>query len=210
MRRPTLKAKVSEKGNILGALFALGKLSKDHEPLEALAASEAERLPSNGQTVEVAFRNVAPLHDAGSTNSLVNQVDNGENNAHGEDPLRDVDGDGWIDLRCPSVKGEQVDGRENVDGVEGDRKDHEKHEVAIGEWGAAAAGLEVVETDVLPFRLGQILRLLLAVTETTHRGAMNWSELIKRKGLRKSASWRRRLEPKKKKRKTVVGYRKEV
>jgi hypothetical protein len=133
-----------------------------------LVAAPADRLPSSSQAIEVAFRNVAALDDSIRADILVHKVDDRENDTDGKNDAQNVERNRRLHLRGPTVEDEEVDRCKHVDDVHGDRDEKEETEVAVGELGTATTGLEVVEVDVLPLGIRQLLDLLLAMTEATH------------------------------------------
>ncbi len=155
----TLKTEKSKQGNVLGALLALGELGKDEEAPPAAAFAHAGALQTGSETVEEALGHGAATHDDDGTEVLVAEVDEGEDDADGKDPFRDVEGDelGGLDLRGPLVEGQQLVGREHVDGVDSQRDEEGEPEVAVGERGEAGGGLEVAET----LRGGGVSKLIL-------------------------------------------------
>lgn len=133
-----MKAKVGEEGNVLGTLFALGELGKDEEAFEALAFAHTETLEADGNIVEITLGNVSSLHNAHGSELFKGKVDKRGNNAGGEDPFRDLKVNGGLDRGGPSVKGEEVDGREGIDTVDGDGDEEHKPQVDVSEGSAAA------------------------------------------------------------------------
>ena len=164
----TLEAKVGKEGNVLGALFALGQLGKDQEAPPALGLSRPDRLPARGQAVHVALGHVSAAHDAHGADALVCEVDKRGNDADGKDPFGHVEGDGGLNLGRPRVEGEEVDGGEAVDGVDGNGQEEREPEVAVNEARPAALGLEVGEVDVVPLVVGELPVQLPPLAEAAH------------------------------------------
>jgi hypothetical protein len=77
---------------------------------------------------------------------LEGQVDERGNDTGREDPFGDVEGYDGLDLAGPAIEGEEVDGGEDIDGVDGDGDDEGEQEVSVCEGGEAGGGLEVIET----------------------------------------------------------------
>jgi hypothetical protein len=116
-----LEAEEGKQGNVLGALFTLGELGKDQEALPPPAISHPDTLQAGGQAVQEAFGNASSAHNGDGAEILVGQIGEGQEDADGEDPFRDVEGDklGGLDLGGPSVESEKLVGGEHVDGVDG-------------------------------------------------------------------------------------------
>lgn len=141
----TLKTEVRKQSHVLGALLALCKLGKHQEPLPALALPHPHALEPDGQAVEIALGDAAPLHDPAGADVLIAQVDKRGDDGGREDPLQDVVVV-RLHRRRPPIKGQQVDGGEYVDAVQCDGQYQRKVEVAVGERRPAPGRLEVVET----------------------------------------------------------------
>ena len=103
-RKLTLQAKVGEDSNVLGPLLTLGQFSKDQKPPVALARSQANRFPSDGQGVKIALGDIASLHDSKGTNGLVREVDEGHKDTGRENPFRNLQGNTRLNFRRPLVK----------------------------------------------------------------------------------------------------------
>lgn len=101
--------------------------------------------------VEVALSYVSPLHDPPRAEVLKAQVDEGRNDTYDEDPFRDGQVNGGVDLRRPVIEGEQVDGNKGIDAVDGNGYEEQEPEIAVGEWCEATGGLEIFEV------LGKVL-----------------------------------------------------
>ena len=140
----TLKAEIGKQGNIFGALLALGQLGEDEEASPAMAA-QPHALEAHSQVVKVGLGNIAALHDTHSPKVLKSQVDERGDDADGEDPFRDIEANGGGNLRRPAVKGQELNGCEGIDTVDGDRQYQREPEVDVGEYRKAARGLEVAE-----------------------------------------------------------------
>lgn len=117
--RLTLEAEVGEEGNILSALLALGQLGKDQEAPPSLPLAGSDALQSHRQAVQVGLGHAAPPHDLMRAYVLEGEVDEGQDDAGGEDPFGDVDRDGGGDLGRPLVEDQQVDGGKGIDAVDG-------------------------------------------------------------------------------------------
>lgn len=144
MNRHTFEAKVGKQGNVLGALFTLGEGGKDQEASPALAFADSDRLPTDGQRIHVAFGNIVALHDASGTNGLVSEVDERQDDANGKDPFGDVERNGGLDGGGPAVKGDELDGGEAVDRVDGNGDDEREPEIAVGKGRTTARGFKVL------------------------------------------------------------------
>jgi hypothetical protein len=143
-----LKAEKGEEGNVLGALFTLGELREDQESLPSSAVSHSDTFQTRSQAVQEAFGDAPSAHDGYGTEVLIGEIGKRKEDAHGEDPFRDVEGNklSGLNLGGPFVKGEKLVGREHVDGIDGERDDQGKPEVAVGERREARGGLEIIET----------------------------------------------------------------
>lgn len=142
---PTLEAEKGEECNVLGTLLTLGQLCKDQESPPSLATAETNALQPHCQIVEKALSHTAPSHDALSTNMLVCKVDEGEDDADGEDPFRDIERDWRLNFGRPLVEDQQIDGCECVDAVNCYRQQEREVKVAVGSVCEEVARLEVVE-----------------------------------------------------------------
>lgn len=143
-----MKAKKGEEGNVLGALFTLGELREDQESPPPSAVSHPDTLQTRGQAVQEAFSDAPSAHDGYGTEVLVGEIGEGKEDADGEDPFRDVEGNklSGLNLGGPFVEGKKLVGREHVDGIDGERDDQREPEVAVGERREARGGLEIIET----------------------------------------------------------------
>lgn len=154
----------------MSSLFTLGQGRKDEKSAPSLGLANADRLPTDSQRIHIRLGNVVSLHDTGSADGLVTKVDKGQNDADGKDPFGNIKRNGWSDGRGPFVKGNQLDGGEAVNRVDGNGDDEREPEIAIGKWSTTATGLEVLEVNVVPLLLGVLARLLPSVSATTGHG----------------------------------------
>jgi hypothetical protein len=117
-----LKAEESKQGNVLGPLFTLCQLSEHEEALVSSALPHPDTLEAGGQAVQEAFGDTSTAHDGDGAEVLVGEIGEGEDDADGEDPFRDVEGDklGGFDLRGPLVEGEKLVGGEDIDRIDGE------------------------------------------------------------------------------------------
>lgn len=52
---------------------------------------------------------------------LICDIDKGQDDTDGEDPLGDVNGDGWLDFGRPFVEDKKVDSSESIDSIDSNR-----------------------------------------------------------------------------------------
>lgn len=140
-----METEIGEEGNVLRPLLTLGQLCKDEEPSPSLAAPKPNTLKPNGQTIQERLSNATSPDDDLRSKVLVSDIDERENDTDGEDPFGDVKGDGWLDFRGPLIENEQVDGREGINSVDGNRYDERDEQVSICDISKRAIGFEVVE-----------------------------------------------------------------
>lgn len=76
---------------------------------------------------------------------LVPQVDEGEDDANGKYPFRDVKWDGRLNFGRPFIESQQLNGSKGIDSVDGDRDGERYIEIAIGNVGKYVAGFEIIE-----------------------------------------------------------------
>jgi hypothetical protein len=117
----TLEAEVGEERDVLGALLTLGQFRKHKEPLPPSALAESDTLEFHSQIIEIGFGDASAPHDPVGPQVLVGEVDEGENDAYGEYPLRNVERDelGRLDLGGPLIEHEKLNGSEGIDAVDG-------------------------------------------------------------------------------------------
>ena len=144
----TLETKVSKQGNDFRALFALGQLGEDQEPLVSPATPDPDTLQAHRQAVEKRLGHASSPDDLHGAKVFEPEVDKGKNDADGKDPFRDVERDNLRqrDLARPRIEDEKLVGGKCVDRVHGNREEEGKPEVDIGKGREAGSGLEVPET----------------------------------------------------------------
>lgn len=130
-----MEAEEGEQSDIFSSLLTLGQLSEDKEPLPSPTASHADTLEARSQAVQETLCNASPAHNDYGAKEFVAKVGEGQENADGEDPFRDVEGDklSRFDLGRPLVEGQKLVGGEDVDCIDGDRDDERDPEESVGE-----------------------------------------------------------------------------
>jgi len=102
-----LKAEIGEESYDFSSLLTLGQLSEDQESPPTSAFTQPDTFESNAQRIHKRFGDTTALHDSSGPNMLVSEVDEGQNDADGEDPFGNLEGDGLgeFDRARPSVEG---------------------------------------------------------------------------------------------------------
>ena len=81
--------------------------------------SHADALKSDSQGVQVALCDGTSLHHTHGADIFVAQVDPRCDDACREDPFGDVEGDVGLDFSRPAIEGEEIDGGEGIDSIDG-------------------------------------------------------------------------------------------
>lgn len=119
-----MKVKVAEKSNVLGSLFTLGQGGENQESLPSFPAKNAQTLEFRGQVIKEGFGDTSASHSPVGTNVLVDEVDSGEDDADGENPLCYVGRNERLGLnlgRPLLLEGQELNHGKNVDNVNGAR-----------------------------------------------------------------------------------------
>lgn len=142
----TLELKVDKERQVINTLTASRQFGKDQESAPALTLiCHAHTLPDDSERLKVALGDATRPNGTQSPDPSVEEEDVGHNDGDGEDPFDDVEADNRLDLTGPLIKGKEVDGREGIGSVDGDREDDENPQPAVGDGRKARARLEVGE-----------------------------------------------------------------
>jgi hypothetical protein len=141
---PTFKLEMDKYGQIIDAFAAPRQLSKNQEPAPALTLlRQADTLEDSSKRFEIAFSDAARSDDAQSPIPSVYEEDVGNDDAHGEDPFRNIEAHDGVHLARPFIESEEINGCECIGGVDGNGYDDEDPEPDIGEWCEARVRFEV-------------------------------------------------------------------
>lgn len=83
------------------------------------------------------------------------KIDPRSDDACGEDPFGDIEGNVWLDLSRPFIEGQKIDGRESINGVDGSGDYEREPEVTVCEGVEARRRVEIVETLRRMVSIGQ-------------------------------------------------------
>ena len=101
----TLEREVYEQCQIIHSLLALGQFGKHQKPPPTPASSWTHALQHNSERVQVALCDAASANHPDRANIFKAQKYPREDNADGEDPLRNGKGNRRLDLTGPAVEG---------------------------------------------------------------------------------------------------------
>jgi hypothetical protein len=120
----TFKVEVCEQGDVVGAFFTLCQVGKDEEAPPTLAPfPHTHTLDAKSNGIQIARCYSAGFYNAKCANAPIDEQDEGEYNAAGENPFRNVKGNLRFDLACPAGEDEKVDCGKRVDSVDSDGDD---------------------------------------------------------------------------------------
>jgi hypothetical protein len=130
----TFKVEVCEQGDVIGAFFTLCQVGKDEEASPTLAPfPHTHTLDAKSNRIQITRCDSAGFYNANCAKQPIDEQDEGEYDAAGENPFRNMEGDLWFNLACPAGEGEKIDCGECVDSVDSDGDDDRQVEDDIRE-----------------------------------------------------------------------------
>lgn len=142
--QPGFEGKVGEEGDVLAAFLALGQFGEEEKSApSSTGLAHAHTLRAECQWVQIALGDSTGPDCPDSAHPSNEEQHPGQNDASGEYPARDGEGDHRLYLAVPAIEDQEVDRRKDVDRVAGQRDQKGDVEDAVRKVGEAGGGSKI-------------------------------------------------------------------